>query len=83
MRRGSAPVTALTAASGVTQPSVSKHLMILKNAGLISCEASGRQNIYSASSLALTPLVDWLSEHRDFWENRLDRLEDTLERLDQ
>jgi DNA-binding transcriptional ArsR family regulator len=83
MTRGSAPVTELTAAAGVTQPSVSKHLMILREAGLVTCKTAGRQNFYSASPDALAPLFDWLSTYRRFWMDRLDRLEDTLDRLDQ
>lgn len=82
MTSGEASVSALTAVAGVSQPAVSKHLMILRDAGLANCQTSGRQSLYSPSPDALVPLVDWLAAYRAFWEGRLDRLENTLDRMD-
>jgi DNA-binding transcriptional ArsR family regulator len=82
-REGEQTVGALTARAGVSQPAVSKHLGILKLAGLVRDRPDGRQTHYSAQLAALTPLIDWTSEMAGFWEGRLDDLEDLLKRMDQ
>lgn len=82
-REGERTVGALTAHAGVSQPVVSKHLAILKQAGLVRDRHEGRQTHYSAQLGALSPLIDWTSEMAGFWENRLDQLEDLLRRMDQ
>ena len=82
-REGEKTVAALTARSGVSQPAVSKHLGILKRAGLVRYRHEGRQTHYSAQLSALTPLVDWTRNMAGFWENRFDHLEDLLKRMDQ
>lgn len=82
-REGEKTVGALTAKAGVSQPVVSKHLGILKQAGLVRDRHEGRQTHYSAQLGALTPLVDWTREMAGFWESRLDDLEDLLKRMDQ
>jgi len=76
-------VAALTAEAGISQPSVSKHLAVLKQAGLVLDRHQGRQTHYSAQLAALTPLIDWTKEMTGFWESRLDDLEDLLKRMDQ
>src|ERR1700761_5215054 len=75
-REGEQTVTALTVQSGVSQPAVSKHLGVLKRAGLVSDRHAGRQTHYSAKPLALAPLVDWTREISGFWQDRFDDLED-------
>lgn len=82
-REGEQTVGALTAAAGVSQPAVSKHLRILKTAGLVRDRHQGRQTHYSARSEALAPLVDWTGRMAGFWEARFDDLEDLLKRMDQ
>jgi DNA-binding transcriptional ArsR family regulator len=82
-RDGDQTVGALTAQSGVSQPAVSKHLGILKLAGLVRDRPEGRQTHYSAQLNALGPLNDWTSQMNGFWESRLDDLEDLLKRMDQ
>ena len=76
-------VHALTERSGVSQPAVSKHLGVLKQAGLVRDRHEGRQTHYSARPGALSPLIDWTSRMTGFWQNRFDRLEDLLKRMDQ
>lgn len=80
---GEQTVRVLTARAGVSQPAVSKHLGVLKQAGLVLDRQDGRQTHYSALPGALAPLTDWTSQMSHFWENRLDRLEDLLKRMDQ
>lgn len=82
-REGEQTVGALTARAGVSQPAVSKHLGLLKQAGLVSDRHQGRQTHYRAELSALRPLVDWTGEMAGFWEKRFDRLEDLLKRMDQ
>ncbi len=82
-RDGEQTVAALTARAGVSQPAVSKHLGVLKQAGLVRDRPQGRQTHYSAEVGALAPLVDWTSRMTGFWEARFDDLEDLLKRMDQ
>lgn len=82
-REGEQTVTALTAQAGVSQPAVSKHLGVLKQAGLVRDRHEGRQTHYSAEVGALAPLADWTSEMTGFWERRFDHLEHLLRRMDQ
>jgi DNA-binding transcriptional ArsR family regulator len=82
-RDGDQTVGALTAQSGVSQPAVSKHLRVLKQAGLVRDRHEGRQTHYSAQLGALAPLIDWTSRMAGFWQNRFDDLEDLLKRMDQ
>ena len=82
-REGEVTVGALTAGAGVSQPVVSRHLGVLKQAGLVRDRHAGRQTHYSALPGALAPLVDWTSEMTGFWESRFDDLENLLGRMDQ
>src|SRR6202034_4570483 len=80
---GELTVGALTARSGVSQPAVSKHLGVLKEAKLVRDRHEGRQTHYSAQLNALAPLIDWTSQMTGFWQSRFDQLEDLLKRIDQ
>ena len=82
-RDGEQTVRALTDRAGVSQPAVSKHLGILKLAGLVRDRREGRQTHYSAEPEGLKPLLDWMSHYVAFWRDRFDRLETLLNRMDQ
>ena len=82
-RDGEQTVSALTVRAKVSQPAVSKHLGVLKQAGLVRDRHEGRQTHYSAQLGALAPLIDWTSQMAGFWEKRFDDLEDLLKRMDQ
>lgn len=82
-REGELTVAALTAKAGVSQPVVSKHLGVLREAGLVAGRHEGRETRYSAKLEALRPLVDWTKEMTGFWESRFDDLENLLKRMDQ
>ncbi len=82
-RDGELTVGALTARAGISQPAVSKHLGVLREAGLVVQRHQGRQTHYSAQIEALAPLTDWTGRMTGFWHSRLDRLEDLLKRMDQ
>src|ERR1700755_690658 len=80
---GEQTVGALTARAGVSQPAVSKHLGVLKQAGLVRDRPDGRQIHYSAQPKALAPLLDWTGQMTGFWQKKFDDLEDLLKRMDQ
>ena len=82
-REGETTVGALTARAGISQPAVSKHLRVLKQAGLVHDRHEGRQTHYSAQAGALAPLIDWTKAMTGFWQGRFDHLEDLLNRMDQ
>jgi DNA-binding transcriptional ArsR family regulator len=82
-RDGEQTVGALTSQAGVSQPAVSKHLGVLKQAGLVRDRPDGRLTHYSALPDALAPLIDWTSQMAGFWQSRFDDLEDLLRRMDQ
>lgn len=82
-REGELTVGALTARSGVSQPAVSKHLSVLKHAGLVRDRHEGRETRYNAQLGALSPLIDWTKQMTGFWEKRFDQLENLLKRMDQ
>jgi DNA-binding transcriptional ArsR family regulator len=82
-RDGELTVHALTGLSGVSQPAVSRHLGVLKRAGLVHDRRQGRETHYSAAPQGLAPLIDWTNRYATFWRDRFDRLEALLNRMDQ
>ena len=64
----------------LTQPAVSQHLKVLKDAGLVASRAQAQQRIYSVNPKALRELDSWLQKYRKFWSGKLDSLEDHLDR---
>jgi len=82
MHEGEQTVRSLTAHARVSQPAVSKHLALLREAGLVRDRPEGRNVHYRAEPKALAPLVDWLSVYGAFWRDRFDRLEALLKRMD-
>jgi DNA-binding transcriptional ArsR family regulator len=81
-RHGEQTVHSLTRRAGISQPAVSKHLVVLKRAKLVRHRHAGRETHYSARPEALAPLVDWMNLYGAFWHDRFDRLEDLLQRMD-
>jgi len=82
-RDGEQTVGVMTAKAGVWQPAVSKHPGVLKPAGVRRDRQDGRLTHYSPRLDALSPLLDWTTQMASFWENRFDRLDDLLTRMDQ
>ena len=83
MTDGEQTVRSLTDHAGVSQPAVSQHLGVLRNAGLVRDRKDGRQTHYSATPQGLAPLYDWMAHYGAFWRGRLDKLEDLLNRMNQ
>jgi DNA-binding transcriptional ArsR family regulator len=63
----------------LTQPAVSKHLRILKEAGVVSSRADAQRRLYRIQPEPLAELDDWLAPYRQLWTTHLDRLEDHLD----
>lgn len=82
IHNGEQTVRDLTDEAGVSQPAVSKHLAVLKSAGLVSERAAGRCVHYSVVPGGFAPLFDWMTFHAKFWVERFDRLENFLKRMD-
>jgi DNA-binding transcriptional ArsR family regulator len=80
---GELSVSDLTAGSGVSQPAVSQHLAVLRQAGLVTERREGRYVRYAAAPEGLKPIMDWMAIYAVFWRERFDRLEDLLDRMDQ
>ncbi|HUZ13981.1 MAG TPA: metalloregulator ArsR/SmtB family transcription factor [Caulobacteraceae bacterium] len=80
---GELTVSALTAGFAVSQPAVSQHLAALKAAGLVAERREGRCAYYRALPQGLAPLIDWIERTRAFWPERIERLKDVLQRMDQ
>ncbi|WP_027483050.1 ArsR/SmtB family transcription factor [Deinococcus pimensis] len=83
LRDGELNVTALTARAGVSQAAVSKHLSVLKHAGLVHDRPQGRTVHYTANPQGLAPLIDWIQHYSTFWQDRLHALEHLLDTMDQ
>ena len=65
---------------GLSQPGTSKHLRVLREAGLVRVRGEGRRRIYQVSTGPLEELDAWLAPYRRLWAASLDRLEDALDR---
>jgi DNA-binding transcriptional ArsR family regulator len=81
LRAGPRPVTELVDAIGLTQPAVSKHLRILREAGLVDVTPVGRRHLYALRAEPLRELDSWLADYRSLWEARMERLDAYLQLL--
>jgi DNA-binding transcriptional ArsR family regulator len=75
-------VVELTRGSGVTQGAISQHLKSLKQAGLVTERAQGRNVYYRAEPQGLAPLVDWMGHYGVFWRERFANLRKLLKEID-
>ena len=67
----------------LSQPQVSKHLRVLSEVGLVKCRAEGRRRLYRLEPARLRPMHDWLAKYERAWNERLDRMDDYLQDLQQ
>ena len=67
----------------MSQPQVSKHLRVLSEVGLVRCRAEGRRRLYRLEPVRLRPLQEWLVKYEQAWNDRLDRIDDYLQELQQ
>jgi DNA-binding transcriptional ArsR family regulator len=75
-------VSALSDVFPVSQPAISQHLAVLREAGLVSTRKSGRHAYYRANAQALYPLAAWLDRYRAFWPQRLEKLKNVLKEME-
>jgi DNA-binding transcriptional ArsR family regulator len=80
LRDGELPVGELVDRLGLSQPAVSKHLRVLKGAGLVEVRADAQRRLYRIRPEPLAELDHWLEPYRRLWATHLDQLEDHLER---
>ena len=78
MQRGELPAGELVAHAGLTAPAVSRHLKVLREAGVIMQRAEGTRRMYRVAPEAVKAISDWTVVHRSFWEAGLDRLDALL-----
>lgn len=81
LSKGEATVTELAAPHAMSLPSVSRHLKVLENAGLVSKGRSAQWRPCRLEVAALRAADDWLAPYREFFETRFDRLEEHLEAM--
>jgi DNA-binding transcriptional ArsR family regulator len=64
----------------VDQPSVSKHLRVLRDTGLVRMRCNGRQKLYRTNAEGIRPLHDWASEFERYWSHQLNRIKERAEK---
>jgi DNA-binding transcriptional ArsR family regulator len=79
LRGGERSVNDLVTRLRISQPGVSKHLRVLREAGLVEVRPDGRKRWYGLRPQPLEEVDEWLSPYRAFWSERLDALERHLE----
>jgi DNA-binding transcriptional ArsR family regulator len=82
LREGERPVGELVDALAVPQPNVSKHLRVLRDAGLVEARVDGRRRVYRLRPEPLIELDTWLEPYRRLWTKRLDDLETHLDEME-
>ena len=72
-------VNEIVEAMEMEQPSVSKHLKVLKDVGLVEVRREGRQMLYKLNALAIRPLYEWTSTFERLWKHQLLRIKERAE----
>jgi DNA-binding transcriptional ArsR family regulator len=83
LRERERPVGELVDGLALSQPAVSKHLRVLREAGLVEARADAQRRVYRVRTEPLRALDDWLAPYRAMWEGRLDDLERHLDEMDE
>ena len=78
MERGELPAGELSAQAPISAPAISRHLKVLREAGIIRQRAEGTHRFYSVRPEAMRAISDWTIDHRAFWAGSLDRLDSLL-----
>lgn len=81
LRDGPRPVAAIGAEVSLGQPQVSKHLRVLREAGLVRVEPRGRERLYFLRAEPLRELDAWLDRFRAIWGQRFDQLDELLQQM--
>ena len=75
------PVAAIVAALKLEQPSVSKHLRVLRDTGLVRMRCQGRQKLYRTNADAIKPLHAWAATFERYWQHQLNRVKERAEEM--
>lgn len=81
LRDGPRPVNDIAERLSLSQPQASKHLRVLKAAGLVAVAPRAQQRFYALRPEPLRDFHDWIEQFRQIWETRFDALDDVLERM--
>ena len=73
------PVGDIVANLNLDQPSVSKHLRVLRSVGLVRMRCDGRQKFYRTNAEAIRPLHEWAGTFERYWGHQLDRIKERAE----
>ena len=73
---------AIVAGTGLSQPAVSKHLRVLRTAGLVTVRSDAQRRLYRIRLEPLREMDEWLAPYREQWERRLDDLERHLDEME-
>jgi len=73
------PVSDIVIALGLEQPSVSKHLRVLRDVGLVRMRCQGRQKLYRTNAEAIRPLHEWAATFERYWQHQLNRVKELAE----
>lgn len=74
LRHGASSVGELVAEIGLSQPATSKHLRVLREAGLVTVRKRAQQRIYAVEPGPIADIDEWLAPYRQLWNDRLDAL---------
>ena len=75
------PVDDIVSAIGLAQPSVSKHLKVLRDEGLVRMRCQGRQKLYQTNAEAIRPLHEWAATFERYWQHQLNRVKERAEEM--
>lgn len=73
------PVGEIVASLGLPQPSVSKHLRVLRDVGLVNLRRDGRQKLYRTNPEAIRPVHKWTSTFERYWRHQLRQIKERVE----
>jgi DNA-binding transcriptional ArsR family regulator len=79
LRHRESSVGGLVDALGVSQPTMSKHLKVLREAGFVSCRTAAQHRVYRIEIGPLRSIDGWLAPYRMLWDHHLDALERHLD----
>ena len=79
LRTSDSSVGELVESLALSQPTVSKHLKVLRDAGFVSCRIAAQRRIYRIEAGRLEPVDEWLEPYRRLWTRHLDALERHLD----
>ncbi|HSJ59610.1 MAG TPA: metalloregulator ArsR/SmtB family transcription factor [Jiangellaceae bacterium] len=81
LKKGERPVLELAEELGIAQPSVSKHLRVLREVRLVRVRVVGKQRLYGLDARGLRPIHEWVGGFEEFWNETFDRLDTYVQEL--